>query len=148
MIDERRRNAPTSSSRTLSTDFPGTSGLQRPGWSTSAGGRYGDHLQCLCISRLTRSFQMCVADNKLGNEDAVFHTAAVWVWNSNLETGNFVPAGEAVQSKIPEARLCVAMNVLGFTSSCSTDNTIQTHCVRSRTRSILLMIRPYTTPKR
>ncbi|KAH9854467.1 hypothetical protein C2E23DRAFT_726756, partial [Lenzites betulinus] len=48
---------------------------------------------------------MCVSENKLGNEDAIFHTAAVWVWNSNLETGNFVPAGETAQSKIPEARL-------------------------------------------
>ena len=27
-------------------------------------------------------------------KDAVFFTAAVWLWNSNLETGNFVPEGE------------------------------------------------------
>lgn len=26
--------------------------------------------------------------------EAVFHTAGVWLWNSDLETSNFVPDGE------------------------------------------------------
>lgn len=52
--------------------------------------------------------QMCVAENKLGNEDAVFYTAAVWTWNSDMQTGNFVPAGAAAQTKIAESRLYVA----------------------------------------
>ncbi|KAH9846251.1 hypothetical protein C2E23DRAFT_702152, partial [Lenzites betulinus] len=38
---------------------------------------------------------------------AVFHTAAVWVWGSNLETGNYVPRGETAPSKgkVSESRM-------------------------------------------
>lgn len=38
-------------------------------------------------------------------KEAVFYTAAVWVSNSNLETGNYVPLGEQVGSDIPEKRV-------------------------------------------
>ncbi|KAI9057284.1 hypothetical protein FKP32DRAFT_1536209, partial [Trametes sanguinea] len=36
---------------------------------------------------------------------AILYTAAVWAWNSDLETGNFVPAGEVPPSKIAESRI-------------------------------------------
>ncbi|OJT14310.1 hypothetical protein TRAPUB_9171 [Trametes pubescens] len=48
---------------------------------------------------------MCSAENRLGNHDAVFHTAAIWTWNADLQTGNFVPANETAPTKIAENRV-------------------------------------------
>ncbi|KAI0713868.1 hypothetical protein C8Q76DRAFT_619845, partial [Earliella scabrosa] len=36
---------------------------------------------------------------------AVFHTAAVWRWNSHLETGNFVPTGETAPARLSEFKI-------------------------------------------
>ncbi|KAI0328307.1 hypothetical protein GY45DRAFT_1255183 [Cubamyces sp. BRFM 1775] len=35
----------------------------------------------------------------------MFHTAAIWRWNSDLETGNFVPPDAEVPAKLAEARI-------------------------------------------
>lgn len=50
---------------------------------------------------------MCSAENRLGNSDAVFHTAAIWIWNADMQTGNYVPANETAPTKIAENRVCV-----------------------------------------
>ncbi|KAI9069789.1 hypothetical protein FKP32DRAFT_1559045 [Trametes sanguinea] len=39
------------------------------------------------------------------NDDAVFYTAAIWMWNSDMETGNFVPVGQEATAKIAENRI-------------------------------------------
>ncbi|KAH9854422.1 hypothetical protein C2E23DRAFT_713065, partial [Lenzites betulinus] len=38
---------------------------------------------------------------------AMFHTAAVWRWNSHLETGNFVPTGAVVETRVAESRVYI-----------------------------------------
>ncbi|KAH9848481.1 hypothetical protein C2E23DRAFT_739683 [Lenzites betulinus] len=57
--------------------------------------------------------------------DAIFHTAAVWVWGSNLETGNFVPRGETAPStgKLSESRMQdTANNMCQFSYAVDTSN--------------------------
>ncbi|KAH9846473.1 hypothetical protein C2E23DRAFT_744026, partial [Lenzites betulinus] len=43
---------------------------------------------------------------------AIFYTAAVWRWNSSLETGNFVPEGETAPAKLAESRIQTAPSSL------------------------------------
>lgn len=35
------------------------------------------------------------------------HTAVVWTWNSDLQTGNFVPPGETASGKVSDNNLWV-----------------------------------------
>ena len=37
--------------------------------------------------------------------EAVFHTVGLWRWNSNLETGNFVPPGQTAPARLSEQRM-------------------------------------------
>ncbi|KAI0359247.1 hypothetical protein OH77DRAFT_1374941, partial [Trametes cingulata] len=36
---------------------------------------------------------------------AVFHTVGIWRWNSDMETGNYVPHGESAPAKLAESRI-------------------------------------------
>ncbi|KAH9887374.1 hypothetical protein C8Q73DRAFT_606404, partial [Cubamyces lactineus] len=36
---------------------------------------------------------------------AILHTAAIWRWNSDLETGNYIPVGEVAPAKLAESRV-------------------------------------------
>ena len=36
---------------------------------------------------------------------ARFYTAGIWRWNSNLDTGNYVPAGETPPARLAESRM-------------------------------------------
>ncbi|KAI1786565.1 hypothetical protein LXA43DRAFT_897731 [Ganoderma leucocontextum] len=40
-----------------------------------------------------------------GRKPATMWTAAVWRWNSDLDTGNFVPPGETTPARLPESRI-------------------------------------------
>lgn len=42
---------------------------------------------------LTSTFEIKAVGEKEDNE-AIFYTAAIWLWNSDLETGNYAPNGE------------------------------------------------------
>ncbi|KAJ8457466.1 hypothetical protein ONZ51_g11514 [Trametes cubensis] len=47
---------------------------------------------------------MCRVGEK-ATKPAIFHTAAVWRWNSDMETGNYVPIGEVAPTKLVESRI-------------------------------------------
>lgn len=40
-----------------------------------------------------------------GSKPAILHTAAIWRWASDLETGNFVPPGQQANSRVAESRM-------------------------------------------
>ncbi|KAI0352255.1 hypothetical protein OH77DRAFT_811174 [Trametes cingulata] len=49
-------------------------------------------------------YVMCAA-NARGVQEVMFHTAAVYRWNSHMETGNFVLPGEQTESRVAESRI-------------------------------------------
>ncbi|KAI0349030.1 hypothetical protein OH77DRAFT_1594448 [Trametes cingulata] len=51
-----------------------------------------------------------------GTKEAIFHTVAIWKWNSDMQTGNFVPPGEKVSSRVAESRIQDTPNNLCQTS--------------------------------
>lgn len=53
---------------------------------------------------LTLSLQLCPVGQK-SKKPAVFTTAAVWRWSTDLDTGNYVPEGETAPEKLLEARV-------------------------------------------
>ncbi len=53
---------------------------------------------------------MCPAAKK-GTKEAILHIAGVWGWNSDLETGNFVPKGETASAKVAESRVYVCCSI-------------------------------------
>lgn len=57
------------------------------------------------IGLLMIDIQLRHSKYKEGNQEAIFYTAAVWMWNSDLETGNFVPPGATALGKVSESRL-------------------------------------------
>ncbi|OJT09727.1 hypothetical protein TRAPUB_13795 [Trametes pubescens] len=48
---------------------------------------------------------LCHTGFKAGSQEVILHTAAVWMWNSDLDTGNFVPEGQTAPDKVPESRM-------------------------------------------
>ncbi|KAH9848706.1 hypothetical protein C2E23DRAFT_738930 [Lenzites betulinus] len=44
---------------------------------------------------------LCLKDSK-GVEEAIFHTAAIYRWGTNDETGNFVLSGKQAESGVPD----------------------------------------------
>ncbi|KAI0702106.1 hypothetical protein C8Q76DRAFT_633237 [Earliella scabrosa] len=50
--------------------------------------------------------------------EAVFHTVGLWRWNSNLETGNYVPPGQTAPARLAEQRIQNAPNNLCQFSYC------------------------------
>ena len=59
-----------------------------------------------CSSRVDHDAldQLCPTGQK-NTKPAILHTAAIWRWNSDLETGNYVPAGEIAPAKLAESRV-------------------------------------------
>ncbi|KAI9065672.1 hypothetical protein FKP32DRAFT_1565896, partial [Trametes sanguinea] len=51
---------------------------------------------------------------------AILHTAVIWSWNSDLETGNFVPPGETAPSKIIIRRQTQPSNLCQFSYAADT----------------------------